>query len=49
MQKCCITGAGETFSAGGDFEMIKEIIGDFESRARALASGPLGSVPNATL
>jgi len=30
-----ITGAGGTFSAGGDFEMIKEIIGDFESRARA--------------
>jgi enoyl-CoA hydratase len=30
-----ITGAGATFSAGGDFEMIKDIIGDFETRARA--------------
>jgi enoyl-CoA hydratase len=30
-----ITGAGSTFSAGGDFEMIKNIIGDFETRARA--------------
>jgi enoyl-CoA hydratase len=30
-----LTGAGPTFSAGGDFDMIKDIIGDFESRARA--------------
>jgi len=30
-----ITGAGPTFSAGGDFDMIKGIIGDFESRVRA--------------
>ena len=30
-----ITGAGPTFSAGGDFDMIKDIIGDFESRVRA--------------
>ena len=28
-----ITGAGATFSAGGDFEMIKEIMRDFETRA----------------
>jgi enoyl-CoA hydratase len=30
-----ITGAGAMFSAGGDFAMIKEIMNDFESRARA--------------
>ena len=30
-----ITGAGTTFSAGGDFEMIKDIVRDFEARARA--------------
>jgi enoyl-CoA hydratase len=30
-----ITGAGATFSAGGDFEMIKDIVRDFDSRARA--------------
>jgi enoyl-CoA hydratase len=30
-----ITGAGPVFSAGGDFDMIKGIIGDFESRVRA--------------
>jgi enoyl-CoA hydratase len=30
-----ITGAGTVFSAGGDFDMIKGIIGDFDSRARA--------------
>jgi enoyl-CoA hydratase len=30
-----ITGAGPMFSAGGDFEMIKGIIGDFEGRVRA--------------
>jgi len=30
-----ITGAGSVFSAGGDFGMIKEIMGDFETRARA--------------
>jgi len=30
-----ITGAGPVFSAGGDFDMIKGIIGDSESRVRA--------------
>jgi enoyl-CoA hydratase len=30
-----ITGAGPVFSAGGDFDMIKGIIGDPESRVRA--------------
>jgi enoyl-CoA hydratase len=30
-----ITGAGATFSAGGDFEMIKDIVRDFDARARA--------------
>jgi len=30
-----ITGAGAVFSAGGDFDMIKGIIGDFENRVRA--------------
>ena len=30
-----ITGAGPMFSAGGDLDMIKNIIGDFESRVRA--------------
>ncbi|WP_454624665.1 enoyl-CoA hydratase/isomerase family protein [Bradyrhizobium cenepequi] len=29
-----ITGAGENFSAGGDFEMIAGIIDDFEARVR---------------
>jgi enoyl-CoA hydratase len=29
-----ITGAGENFSAGGDFEMINGIISDFDVRAR---------------
>lgn len=29
-----LTGAGKMFSAGGDFEMIREIISDFETRAR---------------
>ncbi|MBS0639398.1 MAG: enoyl-CoA hydratase/isomerase family protein [Acetobacteraceae bacterium] len=29
-----ITGAGKTFSAGGDFEMIREIAQDFDVRAR---------------
>jgi enoyl-CoA hydratase len=29
-----ITGAGKMFSAGGDFAMIREQIGDFEARAR---------------
>jgi enoyl-CoA hydratase len=29
-----ITGAGKVFSAGGDFEMIKGIMGDFDRRAR---------------
>jgi len=30
-----ITGAGPVFSAGGDFQMIEGIIGDFEKRVRA--------------
>jgi enoyl-CoA hydratase len=30
-----ITGAGSTFSAGGDFGMIREMIVDFDERARA--------------
>jgi len=30
-----ITGAGTTFSAGGDFGMIKEMVEDFDARARA--------------
>jgi enoyl-CoA hydratase len=29
-----ITGAGKMFSAGGDFEMVREISDDFETRAR---------------
>ena len=29
-----ITGAGQNFSAGGDFDMIADIIDDFEVRAR---------------
>ena len=29
-----LTGAGKAFSAGGDFEMIEEIIDDFDTRAR---------------
>src|SRR5262245_11028947 len=29
-----ITGAGKMFSAGGDFDMIKGIMSDFETRAR---------------
>ena len=29
-----LTGAGKTFSAGGEFGMIQEIIRDFETRAR---------------
>src|SRR6185503_10687806 len=29
-----LTGAGEAFSAGGDFDMIEEIMDDFETRAR---------------
>jgi enoyl-CoA hydratase len=29
-----ITGAGKVFSAGGDFKMIEEMIGDFETRAK---------------
>lgn len=30
-----ITGARSTFSAGGDFDMIRDILRDFEARARA--------------
>ena len=29
-----LTGAGKVFSAGGDFAMIHEIMGDFDTRAR---------------
>src|SRR5215471_1691935 len=29
-----LTGAGEAFSAGGDFDMIEAIMDDFETRAR---------------
>ena len=29
-----ITGAGKMFSAGGDFEMIEDIINDFDTRAK---------------
>jgi len=29
-----LTGAGKAFSAGGDFQMIEEIIDDFDTRAR---------------
>ena len=29
-----LTGAGKAFSAGGDFAMIEDIIGDFDARAR---------------
>jgi enoyl-CoA hydratase len=29
-----ITGAGKYFSAGGDFDMIKDIINDYDTRAR---------------
>jgi enoyl-CoA hydratase len=29
-----LTGAGAMFSAGGDFNMIKEVVADFETRAR---------------
>ena len=33
--RCAIlTGEGAAFSAGGDFEMIQEIVDDFETRAR---------------
>ncbi|HEY1561663.1 MAG TPA: enoyl-CoA hydratase/isomerase family protein [Caulobacteraceae bacterium] len=32
-----LTGAGKAFSAGGDFDMIEGIMGDFETRARTLA------------
>ena len=31
-----ITGAGKVFSAGGDFDMIKENIDDFDARARGM-------------
>jgi enoyl-CoA hydratase len=30
-----ITGAGTTFSAGGDFGMIRDMVADFDARARA--------------
>jgi len=29
-----LCGAGKTFSAGGDFEMVEELIDDFDARAR---------------
>lgn len=29
-----LTGSGDNFSAGGDFSLIKEMIADFETRAR---------------
>ena len=29
-----LTGAGKAFSAGGDFEMVEEIIADYDTRAR---------------
>jgi enoyl-CoA hydratase len=29
-----LTGAGKAFSAGGDFEMIEEIVSDFDTRTR---------------
>ena len=29
-----LTGAGKAFSAGGDFEMIEKIMGDFQARAK---------------
>ena len=32
-----LTGVGKAFSAGGDFDMIEEIIDDFATRARVLA------------
>jgi enoyl-CoA hydratase len=31
-----LTGVGRAFSAGGDFDMIQEIMDDFETRARVL-------------
>ena len=35
--RCAIlTGAGDTFSAGGDFEMIQGIVDDFEVRVRSM-------------
>jgi enoyl-CoA hydratase len=30
-----VTGAGKVFSAGGDFGMIEEMVGDFDERARS--------------
>jgi enoyl-CoA hydratase len=30
-----ITGAGKTFSAGGDFKLIDELVGDFNARVRS--------------
>src|SRR6267142_1373551 len=30
-----ITGAGKTFSAGGDFKLIEDLVADFNERARA--------------
>ena len=35
--RCAIlTGEGTAFSAGGDFEMIQQIVDDFEVRARVM-------------
>jgi enoyl-CoA hydratase len=35
--RCAIlTGAGDTFSAGGDFDMIQGIVDDFEVRVRSM-------------
>ncbi len=31
-----LTGVGRAFSAGGDFDMIEQIMDDFETRARVL-------------
>ena len=43
-----ITGAGSVFSAGGDFAMIKEIMGDFAYRARAWRERATSSTTSST-